>query len=286
MSHTGTFLREDDDKFARLKLSDGTVLSILSYTYGTNYMDNKVLIEESDHYTVNHLTPLYSGRNKAYEGMNNSVRAKITRLIPRDFRIRVNTMMGRSSNLAFTDRLQDGDLLEEKQKEIADNIRIAKKSSDITIICSHFGGQFNLQPGAYVDAFVDLFERSGANAVIGNHPHVVQRFEERASGMMVAYSLGNVSMSLSTPYVIKKDFPECSIMLHFYIENGEIVKTTFSILVEIENNGFITVHPLYDLYEKSDREGQEKLFNKCRIIYNRFTNRPDGDIQVLPEYLI
>lgn len=286
IKHTGTFCNEKDDRFGVVKLPNGSRLAIISYTYGTNYMDNHVMIDPKDYYTINHLTPLFEGRNKAYDGMSYSVRARVTRAIPRGLRIKVNSLLGRSSNISFVDRLQDGDLGEKEQNSITQTLLAAKQSADIVIVCPHFGGQFNVKPGTYVETFVRLFDSAGADMIVGNHPHVVQRIESTNSGMKVAYSLGNVSISLSTPYVVLKDLPDCSVMLHVYISDNKIVKLSFSILIETEQKGFITVYPLYKLYEESDAKGKEALRKKNLTIYNRFLGLNESEISVMKEYPI
>lgn len=285
--HTGTFLAIDEDRFLSIRLSNGTVVSILSYTYGSNYLDNKTKIEDKDLYAINHLTPLYAGRNTVNKNADDSLRARVTRLIPRSLRIRINNVLGRKSNLSYEDCLQDGDVDEENQRRIKESITAAEAVTDITIVCPHFGGQFNINPGSYVNTFVDFFDQIGVSLVLGNHPHIVQRYEIRQSGMRVAYSLGNVSMSLSTPYVIKDDLPECSIMFHVYIDNGIITKTSFSILIEKETkSGYITVHPLFDLFENSSGNERDMLGEKCRVVYNRFMNTNQENIPIQKEYII
>ena len=286
LRHTGTFSDPNQDRFEVIKLPNGTRIAILSYTYGTNYMDNQVKIEHTDYYTINHLTPLFEGRNRAYDGMSYSFRAKLTRMIPRGLRIRIKNVLGRSSNLAFVDRLQEGDIEENTTNELRRTIRNARKNADIVFVCPHMGGQFNTTPGTYVKSFIELFDSEKVDFVIGNHPHVVQGYTSSISGMNIAYSLGNVSMSLSTPYVVLKDLPDCSVMLHVYVGEKRIEKVSFSILVEKENRGFITVHPLFDLYMQANDEERKGLAEKNTVIYNRFLGRNEKTVPILEEYTV
>lgn len=286
IAHTGTFSNPDDRRFEVVKLANQTRIAILSFTYGTNYMDNHVLIPEDKFYMVNYLTPLYSGRNKAYDEMSYSLRARITRMIPRGFRIKMNSALGRSSNLAFVDKLQQGDVDIDHQKEIEEMISRAKKEADIVVVCPHFGGQFNTEPGSYVSMFTEFFDRCGADLMVGNHPHVAQKVEKQEKKMIAAYSLGNVSMSLSTPYVKKDDLPDYSLMLHAYIENKKISRLSFSILIERELNGFIQVYPAKKLYDCSDQVEKRKIEENCEKICSRVLNRTDTKINILDEYPI
>ena len=54
-------------------------------------------------------------------------------------------------------------------------------------------------------------------------------------------------------------------MLHAYISNAKIEKMSFSILMEQEEKGFITLHPLYDLYQSSTGEQKTLLEKKNRF---------------------
>lgn len=286
LRHTGTFSDENQDRFELVGLSNGVKVAIISYTYGTNFMDNHIYISPQNYYAINNLTPLYGGRNKAYNDMSHSIRAQMTRMIPRGFRIRVNSILGRSSKLSFIDKLQDGDFNEEEVERIRSTIIQARKQADVVVVCPHFGGQFNIRQGSYVDAFVELFSESGCDLVVGNHPHVVQPFNALSTGMKVAYSLGNVSMSLSTPYVELNHLPDCSVMLHVYLNKSKIEKISFSILIEQEEKGFITVHPAYDLYKSSRGDKKALIQSRIQIIYNRFLKSNCSDVPVMTEYEI
>ena len=43
------------------------------------------------------------------------------------------------------------------------------------IVCSHIGGQFNETPGTYSRFMADFVLEHGADMLIGNHPHVIQK---------------------------------------------------------------------------------------------------------------
>lgn len=286
IGHTGTFTNPSERGFDVIQLEDGTQIAVFSFTYGTNYMDNHVLIPDDKFYMVNYLTPLYSGRNKAYDEMNYSLRARATRLLPRGLRIKINSLLGRSSNLAFVDKLQKDDISAGRQEEIRKMISEAQKEADLVVVCPHFGGQFNTEHGTYVSAFTEFFEECGVDLMIGNHPHVSQKVEKTDNAMWAAYSLGNVSMSLSTPYVIKDDLPDYSIMLHVYLKEKRISHLSFSILVEREQKGFIKAYPVKKLYECSNAAEKKQIKENCRIIFNRVLNKNNTKVDIQDEYLI
>lgn len=287
IQHTGTFLTEKEDKFKIISLNNGMKVGIISFTYGTNYFDNYVKINPEEYYCINSLTPIYEGSNNVESIPScNSIRAKLTRKIPRSFRIRFNNLIGREKNFSYIDKIEDGDCNKIKEDFIYNLIQKVKKLTDLVIVCPHFGGQFNVDYGSYVEFFVDLFDKAGADLVVGTHPHVVQKFRISNSGMNIAYSLGNISMSLGTPYIELKDLPECSIMFNIYLKNKQVEKISFSILIETENKGFITVYPMHSLYEKSDSKNKKILQTKNDIIFNRFLGMNEYNIPIKEEYIV
>jgi len=87
----------------------------------------------------------------------------------------------------------------------------------------HSGGQFHPEPGKFSQFMMDFMDDNGVDAVIGNHPHVVQRAEILKNDMFGAYCLGNFSISPSSVYVIDKDLPEYSI-LYIFILVQKVIK--------------------------------------------------------------
>ena len=69
-------------------------------------------------------------------------------------------------------------------------IREAKKISDIVVVLTHWGSERALCPRNSEINFADQWIASGANAIIGTHPHVLQPITVR-SDALVAFSLGN-----------------------------------------------------------------------------------------------
>src|SRR5699024_6734769 len=111
-------------------------------------------------------------------------------------------------------------------------IKKAKTYADFTIVCMHSGGQFHPEPGKFSQYMMNFMDENGVDAVIGNHPHVVQKAKKFPNGMLGTYSLGNFSISPSSVYVIHEDLPEYSIMVHLYInaKNKKVERKTFSVL--------------------------------------------------------
>lgn len=66
----------------------------------------------------------------------------------------------------------------------------AKKKADIVVVYLHWGTERNTKPDTYQRNLAKKYIDSGADLVIGSHPHVLQGFEYY-KGKLIAYSLGN-----------------------------------------------------------------------------------------------
>ena len=86
------------------------------------------------------------------------------------------------------------DLLKESQ--VISAIQKAEELADFTIICPHWGTEYQLKQSAEQERWAKLFAEHGADLVLGTHPHVIQPMEwitneENGHSMLVYYSLGN-----------------------------------------------------------------------------------------------
>jgi poly-gamma-glutamate synthesis protein (capsule biosynthesis protein) len=74
--------------------------------------------------------------------------------------------------------------------EVIEYIKKAKEEVDVLIISLHAGEEYAENPTNFQISFAQDCISSGADLVIGHHPHVVQRIEQYKDGW-IAYSLGN-----------------------------------------------------------------------------------------------
>lgn len=86
------------------------------------------------------------------------------------------------------------DLLEEEQ--VVEDIRRAEEVADFTIVCPHWGTEYELTPSEEQEAWTEIFLREGVDLVLGTHPHVIEPVEwvideETGHKMLVYYSIGN-----------------------------------------------------------------------------------------------
>ena len=69
---------------------------------------------------------------------------------------------------------------------------VSKQKPDITIALLHWGSEYNDNLNDTQDDILDLMFEYGVDAVIGTHPHYVQKIEyNETKGTLVAYSLGD-----------------------------------------------------------------------------------------------
>ena len=72
--------------------------------------------------------------------------------------------------------------------------RARAASCDLTVVCLHWGNEYQFTPTKRSRAVADMCFAGGADIVIGTHPHVLQPIEVRSadgSPRLVAWSLGN-----------------------------------------------------------------------------------------------
>jgi len=117
-------------------------------------------------------------------------------------------------------------LREEKFKE---DIAQAKSQADLVIVSFHFGEEYQIKPNLTQKYYSQLAIDSGADLIVGHHPHVVQPIEQYKQGW-IAYSLGN--------FVFDQNFSEETMqgqILEVSIEDSKIKEV---IPKEIKINNF------------------------------------------------
>jgi poly-gamma-glutamate synthesis protein (capsule biosynthesis protein) len=101
-------------------------------------------------------------------------------------------------------------------ERIKDDIRKAKEKNDLVIVSLHWGEEYQGQPSEEQKYFGRMAIDSGADLIIGHHPHVIQPIEKYKNGW-IAYSLGN--------FIFDQYFSEETmkgLMLEVIVENKKI----------------------------------------------------------------
>lgn len=86
------------------------------------------------------------------------------------------------------------DLLE-KDKVVAD-LTEAEQNADFTVVCPHWGTEYNLGVSEQQKKWAKIFVQNGADLIIGTHPHVIEPVEwyedeESGNSALIYYSIGN-----------------------------------------------------------------------------------------------
>lgn len=101
---------------------------------------------------------------------------------------------------------------------ISEDIKLAKEKADLVVVSMHFGQEYQESPDSWQKYFSHLAIDSGADLVIGHHPHVIQPIEEYKGGY-IAYSLGN--------FVFDQGFSKETmegLLLEVSVSKGKIIK--------------------------------------------------------------
>ena len=254
-------------------------VGFLAYTYGSNYAVNQVALGQEDCYMVNFITP-QSWTFMPRAGWSNALKE---RLLTRETRVRLMRLLGRTYNIPRIDDYEPGGI----EPRVFGEIAALKEKCDRVILLLHAGGQFNGEPGRYTQTVVEELAKTGVDAIIGNHPHVVQSVQMHGN-TLTAYSLGNFFIAPDTVYLIHQYLPLYSIVLHMDLTQAcERVSYSFSIVKNVLHRKKETVSDVWPLYQQiGDRSEKERLLSDCRFIYERVTGKKMPDFTMKREYLL
>lgn len=82
------------------------------------------------------------------------------------------------------------------KEQVIHDLKKADELADFTIVCPHWGTEYELEADSDQKKWAKLFAAYGVDLVIGTHPHVIEPVEwvhdeETGNDMLVYYSLGN-----------------------------------------------------------------------------------------------
>jgi len=147
---------------------------------------------------------------------------------------------------------------------IRKDVEKTKKLANIVIVSLHHGLEYSDYP---VPAHISLAHKiidSGADLILGHHPHVLQGIERYNSGVIV-YSLGNFVHDLTDPEAKREALENCALAKIGGIKfdpddrrpNESII---FKCTLSKTGVSDISLIPIYinDLYQPTILEGREK----------------------------
>jgi hypothetical protein len=75
-------------------------------------------------------------------------------------------------------------------EKIAAAIRAVRPTVDLIVVMPHWGYEYNFEPAQEHEAIAHFWLESGADMIVGSHPHVIQPIHTY-NEKLIAYSLGN-----------------------------------------------------------------------------------------------
>ena len=136
------------------------------------------------------------------------------------------------------------------------------------------GGQHNEYLGAYSEYIMGRLCGFGADAIVGTHPHIIQRLQI-TDEVPQAFCLGSYSITPNNIYVPKGSLPEYGIMLHFYLDEGKIHKVSFSVIKSTEDKALSVWSTEMLIKKKLKSAKAERLQEEVALACKRFWPKMD-----------
>ena len=221
LAHTGSYLKGEERPEAYYFERGDMKIAVIAYTYGTNYggSGTHCLAEGEYEGTVNLLCPQKSGTYLPGEFRSGDRVDRIFKRIPfiKDPNVpgKLKKTIGMTATYSrHDDRLEgktDSGHIDKMQRDI----RAAKEKADLVLFYPHVGGQFNVKPGAFTEFVFEKAIEAGADAVIGTHSHIPQKFEWKKS-VPCAYCLGNFNMNPRSYLAMPEILTDYGYALHLF----------------------------------------------------------------------
>ena len=179
-----------------------------------------------------------------------------------------------------------------KQSDVVGDIREADENADFVIVSVHWGEEGHFEPSDLQKSYAKIMADSGADVILGHHPHVIQPVEwitgKDGNKTLCAYSLGNFVHEQAS------DFNVPGGMLSFNIvaeegkdataEDVEFIPTVCHYPQSFYNN---TVYLLEDYTETLCSSHAVKTYYNNTISLDRLKKYVTDTIsaEFLPDYL-
>ena len=286
IAHDGTFIDPNHIKTPYIVEIQNIKISIIVFTYGTNYGTHHRLLPDDRYVNLLHseVMPIYLKNKK--KGLLSAAKRKIFGLVKQEYVIAAKKAMKMQYNYPREDNYIDFNAIEPYFRDLVNMIKEAKKHADFVLFYPHVGGQFNLNPGQFTERVIDTALENKVDAIVASHPHVVQKAVSH-NGTPVFYSIGNFSMSPNSVYLLHENLPDYGLIVHFYLSNGKNTKTSFSIIKMVEKkNDILTVFPLDKIWSISDTYEKNEIEKSVKQIYRTVTGKDLIENVIQKEYLM
>lgn len=290
IAHTGTYPEGYEGDRIHYFEAGETKFALISYTFATNHDVNGVYFEGSKSKCVNMLRPMRNG-SPLYKPMPQNyfdTKEYITELLGRPMIWEETIKLQKAMHLPVPviDDLVNEQEQDDFFRQVEEDYHEARKHADLVIFCPHVGGQFNETPGLYTQRLLKKCADLGFDGVFAAHSHTSQK-AEYLGNTICFYSMGNVSMSPGTFYSVPECLPQYGLVAHIYVDFGELIKVTFSIIKMVEDGDCpMRIVPVHDLYKELDDAGKAALMADVKKVFTRVTGRELKGDELSAEYAI
>lgn len=261
LEHTGTYVNGESSPF--YTCVKGINIAVISCTASTNAEITKL---EPGLENINLLDKQFSkssvktGAWSAFKGFT------VNRVIGIKNYIKIRKILGKPPLNPSEDNIIEEKRVNGYIDRIKEQINQARQNADLVFLCPHMGGQFNPIPGQFSEYVMHQFAKTDVDAIVCSHPHIIQK-AEAINRKPCFFSIGNVSMSMGTEYILRENFPDYGLIVHFYAEKQAIRKITCSIIKITEDEiGYIRAYLVSDLYECASENGKKVLLKDVKNV--------------------
>ena len=168
--------------------------------------------------------------------------------------------------ISFTDTLNGMDsLMRGKEysvntfaQDVKSDIQNLKDNSDLVIVYPHWGNEYQLVPNERQIFLKEMLQESGADIILGSHPHVLQRYEvedKNNKKYFTIYSMGNALSNQRVEY-LKKSGVDTGALIKLVIEkdnlSGETKLKSYGVYPTYVNRYYANGKLNYDLVKLED----------------------------------
>ena len=152
------------------------------------------------------------------------------------------------------------------EDKIRADIQKAEEIADFTILCPHWGTEYNLGTDSSQEKWVQIFLEEGVDLVLGAHPHVIEPIEwvsdEEGNEMLVYYSLGNfVNGTSSTGHGVTNRMVGgiADVTIERDEETGKVEVAEYGAIPIVCHVGYGTDYSVYYLEDYTEEMASENL---------------------------
>lgn len=265
LAHIGTHKRLEDS-YKIIKIA-GINVGFLAFTYGTNAFSNHNYLNENEKYKVDLLQPQeLSNKFMRWLVANDS-------MLMRYFRAGLGVFHLFQMDKPVYERVQYAG---KEQKYLTDTIKKCKAmGADYIIAMIHVGGQYNDMPTKYTKKICELCRKSGVNAVMANHEHVIHPVDMRniSKEYFCEYSLGNFLAATGVQTGPYDKLSEYSAVYHIDLQKiGQKIEAAYYVeifLNHIKPGYGVVTESVVDVIEEASEKEKQKIFGTYQILMNR-----------------